>query len=90
MRAFAEKLYSPHCVPTPCCETRFIGPTDPRGGRVKATNVNTKRSKTLPWDHALDVRENHARVAAMVLGSDELLSCGVDGGGYIFMVNYHA
>jgi hypothetical protein len=42
-------------------ETKYLGPTDHRGSRVKATAE--AGSLTISWDDALDVRENHARAA---------------------------
>lgn len=69
------------------CSTRYFGPTDHKGSRVKATHVNTRASKTVPWDHALDAHENHARAAALLLGSMPTFYSSVDGGGYIFAVD---
>lgn len=43
--------------------TKFLGPTNTRGARVKATLYNGK-SVTLKWDHALNGGENHYRAAA--------------------------
>lgn len=86
--------------PRPACMTRFLGPTDHRGSRVKATHVNTRRSVTLAWDHAVGPQENHERAARAVLRTTlypapartaapyagPLHYCSVDGGGYVFMV----
>jgi len=44
--------------------TKYLGPTDYRGSRVKATAQ--AGSMTVPWDHALDPAENH-RAAAFAL-----------------------
>jgi hypothetical protein len=41
--------------------TKYLGPTNSRGARVKATCQ--AGSLTLPWDDALDVEENHDKVA---------------------------
>ncbi len=70
----------------PACETKYLGPTDSRGARVKATHFNTRRTITRPWDHGLDANPNHAIVAAELLGSTDLLCCSVDGGGWVWMV----
>lgn len=45
--------------------TKYIGPTNHKSGRVKARTEYAGRpvSVTLPWDHALDVIENHGRAA---------------------------
>lgn len=41
--------------------TRYLGPTDRRGARVKATAA--AGSVTVSWDHALDQAANHAAAA---------------------------
>lgn len=41
--------------------TKFIGPTDRRGSRVKATA--SAGCITLSWDHAWNSEQNHARAA---------------------------
>jgi hypothetical protein len=69
------------------CFTRFLGPTDHRDSRVKATHCATRKSVTLSWDHALGTTANHALAAARVLGTEDLLCCSIDGGGYVFMAS---
>lgn len=50
-------------------QTKFIGPTNSRGSRVKATtldkNPSTGRpdSITISWDHALNAHNNHRQAA---------------------------
>ena len=66
------------------CETRYFGPTNHRGSRVRARHVTTRKSKTVPWDHALDAFENHANAAEAVLGGRPQFSASLDGGGYMF------
>ena len=41
--------------------TRYLGPTNPRGARVKATCE--AGTHTLPYDHALSPFANHATAA---------------------------
>lgn len=41
--------------------TKFLGPTNVRGSRVKATAA--AGSITVHWDHALNVDQNHAKAA---------------------------
>lgn len=75
--------------PTMIIETRYLGPTDSRGARVKAINVNTRKSCTRPWNLAKGALENHADVAEQLAWD-----CGYDCaptayssvgiGGYIF------
>lgn len=43
-------------------ETKYLGPTDYQGPRVKAKC--DAGSLTLPWDHTLDVDDNHITVAS--------------------------
>jgi hypothetical protein len=76
--------------------TRYAGPTDYRGSRVIATNINSKTRVIVPWDHALDAIGNHEIAARQCFakgfhgcrGTDRrpLLVSGEDGGGYIFAV----
>ena len=42
--------------------TKFIGPTNYRGARVKAFTTSGLRI-IVPWDHALNVEENHDAAA---------------------------
>lgn len=46
----------------PSIITKFIGPTNTRGSRVKASTASGL-TMTLGWDHALDSDENHQRAA---------------------------
>ena len=43
-------------------KTRYIGPGNIKGSRVKATSVN-KMSVTIGWDNSLDGDENHLKAA---------------------------
>lgn len=49
----------------PVILTKYLGPTNTRGSRVKATS-GSGVSVVLPWDHELDSDQNHA-AAAMAL-----------------------
>lgn len=67
-------------------QTRFLGPTNSRGARVKAwCNAG---ALTLPWKYHLNDREQHQRVAAaLALRLDwpgEWTGGGLPGGGYAF------
>ncbi len=48
-------------------KTAFIGATNYRGSRVKASTMDSlkehRRSLTLSWDHSLDGQGNHQRAA---------------------------
>lgn len=52
--------------------TRFLGPTNHRGARVKATSGGG-RTLTVSWDYALGIHENHAAAAAALAG--QVLEC---------------
>lgn len=76
----------------PFAETKFIAPTNFRGARVKATNITSGKSVTIPWDHDKDSGENHEKAARKVLAlsegwivTGELIACGTKKG-YIFTV----
>lgn len=70
--------------------TKYTGPTDTKGSRVRASIGKRKGcSISIPWDHALDVAENHDAAAvtlAMRLGwTGELLRAGsADDSGYCY------
>jgi hypothetical protein len=69
--------------------TRYIGPTDHRPGRIRATSGSGKRL-TVPWNHAAGILENHAAAAAALADrlriAGSLVGGGLagDGGGYAF------
>lgn len=44
--------------------TKFIGPTNTRGSRVKATCQ--AKSRTTHWNHAENTDENHTRAARLL------------------------
>lgn len=53
-----------------CIHTRYLGPTNVRGSRVKARS-SSGLSRTLSWDDALGLEANHtaaARALAEQLG----------------------
>ena len=59
-------------------ETKYIGPTNYRGARVKATAQ--AGSITLSWDHELDANDNHT--LADKFGWTGRLVCGGTPGGH--------
>lgn len=71
--------------------TKFLGPTNVRGSRVKATAE--AGSITLPWNYSLGVEGNHREAAAKLcfkLGWDDpaygkLHMGGLPGSGYVFV-----
>lgn len=46
-------------------ETKYLGPTNTRGGRIKATS--DAGSMTVPWDYSLGVQDNHRAAAAALV-----------------------
>lgn len=70
-------------------QTRYIGPTNTRGSRVKARS-SSGLSLTLTWDDALDTDANH-RAAAEALarklkwGGRWLAGGGQDGKGNVYV-----
>lgn len=46
-------------------ETRYFGPTNYRGSRVKAISQAT--TVTVVWDHALNPEDNHAAAAQALI-----------------------
>lgn len=70
--------------------TRYLGPTNYRGSRVKAVTASG-RSIVLDWDHALNPADNHAAAFNALLAKCDRAPDGVvmvNGGlndGYVFM-----
>jgi hypothetical protein len=50
---------------TQAIETKYLGPTNTKGGRIKATAW--AGSVTLPYDHALSAEKNHQKAAFALL-----------------------
>ena len=70
--------------------TRYLGPTDHRGSRVKAMADWGEHLKTvvLDWDDALNSTENHARAANALAVKLEWRGRWIGGGiktGYVFV-----
>jgi len=73
---------------TQAIETRYLGPTNTKGGRIKATAW--AGSVTIGYDHALGHAENHRAAADALLaklGWDGTFAQGgnVKGDGYHFV-----
>ena len=51
---------------TQAIETRYLGPTNTKGGRIKATAW--AGSITVPYDHALNTDENHCAAQLALRG----------------------
>lgn len=75
-------------------KTKFLGPTNTRGSRVKATACDkgpfatAQRQVTVSWDHSLNSQDNHAAAAkalASKLGWDGEWNIADGGDVYIFV-----
>lgn len=70
--------------------TRYFGPTNTRGSRVKAYSEAFPRGISVPWDYALNSEENHMAAAknfATVKGWDGVWVAGgaADGKGNVYV-----
>ena len=68
-------------------QTKFLGPTNTRGARVKA--IADAGSITVQWDHRLNIQDNH-RAAAVALArrygwGEDWTGGGLPGSGYAFV-----
>ena len=57
---------------TQAIHTRYMGPTNTKGGRIKATAW--AGSVTVPYDHALNVEDNHRAAAGALLAEPQALT----------------
>lgn len=57
-------------------QTTYKGPTDSNGSRIIA-KAQAGRT-TIPWDHALDVAQNHARAALAYARKHEWMREGTE------------
>ena len=55
-------------------ETKYLGATNYKGSRIKATHQGNVKSVTVGYDHALNLDENHQRAAKTLL--DKLGTAG--------------
>lgn len=67
----------------PVIVTRYLGPTNHRGSRIKATHKRdseTTWQTTVDWDHSISAEANHQAAAQLLLGkwitSDDLVIVG--------------
>jgi len=55
----------------PVIVTRYLGPTNHRGSRIKATHKRDSEATwqaTVAWDHSLSAEANHQAAAEQLLG----------------------
>lgn len=65
----------------PMIITRYLGPGNVRGSRVKAIVSSGRHSLTLPWDDRLSVDQNHTAAFEALRAKMEALSPGAWAGG---------
>jgi len=74
----------------PFVQTKWLGQTDKRPARVKATNLTSGEYVVVSWEYGLDVVQNHLQAAQALyrkIGQDmphAFIACGTkDSSGYI-------
>jgi hypothetical protein len=102
METNASPVSQIRTAPACMIRTRFLGPTDHKPARVVAEFLADKRTRaTVSWDYSQGGSEGHIpAVLALVVKANmqraewgwpridvlSLLSCGEDGGGYVWCV----
>lgn len=61
-------------------QTRFFGPTNTRGARIKAFSEAFPRGVTVSWDHALNSEDNHNAAARAFIVAHEWYGTWLRGG----------
>lgn len=49
-------------------ETKYFGPTNFKGSRIRAKFMESGKSKTIHWDYELNPRENHEKAMEALSG----------------------
>lgn len=69
--------------------TKYLGPTNHRGSRIKARTYTGRCSVTVQWEYGISASENHAAAAkalADLLGwSGDWVMGETDASGYVFV-----
>ena len=47
-------------------KTKYLGPTDRRGARIRATDINAKKSIIVPYDYSVGRHEAHLMAARLL------------------------
>lgn len=76
-------------------KTQFLGPTNHRGARVKATHMLSGASATVSWSYESDIEDNHEYAVLALLrkiGRNDVANpppkmarAPVNGGGYVYV-----
>ena len=69
LQDLAKSLTREHPVGLVVISTKFYGPTDTKGSRIKATINGTTCTKTTGYEHSLNPLDNHAYSALFLLSS---------------------
>ena len=87
-------MNSPDLIYGPIIITKYLGPTNYKGSRVKASHRRDSDrtfSITVPWDDALNSAENHLAAARALVGKAcwcselEIVGRGHDRDNYYFL-----
>jgi len=70
-------------------ETKYFGPTNTLGARISAKYAGG--SMVMPWDHELDISQNHAKAAQLLISKlgwgecNDYVMGSLPGRGYCFV-----
>jgi hypothetical protein len=94
--ASTMNTFSKHITSGPLIITRYLGPTDHRGSRIKATHKRdseTTEQITISWDYNLDSQANHQAAAKQLLSqwgynnNLRIVGCGWDHDSYYWLTS---
>ena len=73
--------------------TKYLGPTNSRGSRIKAYTSNEGQSITISYDYALDGEALHRKAAQALMDKmnwpNKLVAGGIEGGYAFVMLPYY-
>ena len=73
--------------------TKYLQPTDTKGGRIKASTSYANESLTIAYDHSLDTEQAHAKAAMQLAAKLEWngeYAAGGNQSGYVFAFISHS
>lgn len=74
-------------------QTKYLSPTNHKGGRIKAKASCAPGSLTIPYDHSLDIEQAHAKAAMALAAKLEWrgeYAAGGNNNGYVFTFIGHS